>query len=83
MTSSVYRVQRADAISDSGISDGTVGSGLHHAMRELRDRWVQEVIAGRGEGSQAVTRLGRDVELVDIIETIKAPHWIPFVHYSP
>ncbi|KAI0812990.1 TPR domain-containing protein [Xylaria sp. FL0064] len=57
-------------------------SGLHYATRELRDRWVQEVIAGRGEGSQGLTRLGRDGELVDIIVTSKVPHWIPFVHYG-
>uniref|UniRef100_A0A9W8TG81 CHAT domain-containing protein n=1 Tax=Xylaria arbuscula TaxID=114810 RepID=A0A9W8TG81_9PEZI len=82
MASSVYGVLRDDATNNDGITDRTISRGLHHATRELRDRWVQEVIAGRGEGSQGLTRLGRDGELVDIIKTSKVPHWIPFVHYG-
>ncbi|KAJ3575390.1 hypothetical protein NPX13_g4046 [Xylaria arbuscula] len=82
MASSVYGVLRDDATNNGGITDRTISSGLHHATRKLRDRWVREVIAVRGEGSQGLTRLGRDGELVDIIETSKVPHWIPFVHYG-
>jgi hypothetical protein len=72
---SMYKGLQDDVISDSGISDGTVSSELRHAIRELRNQWVQEVIAGRGEGSQGITRLGRDGELLDIIETRKVPVW--------
>ncbi|RYP19528.1 hypothetical protein DL767_009626 [Monosporascus sp. MG133] len=76
MARSTYEVLR-----DEGISDQAVSSGLHRAMRELRNQWVQEENEARSEGSEGL-RSARGGELYDSTATKRPPYWVPYVHFG-
>ena len=40
MAKGVYEALRENVSSNGTVNDEAVSSGLHHAIRELRDRWV-------------------------------------------
>lgn len=68
-----------EVLRDQKGSDQAVSSGLHRAMRDLRDVWVREENARRSY-PQAL-RSGRDAEVCDSIET-RTPFWVPYVHFG-
>lgn len=64
---------------ESGISDKSVGGGLHRATRQLRDDWVlQEADSHRATGDSCSAR---DTEICEDPEPSR-PLWVPYVHYG-
>lgn len=68
-----------------GMSDESVSEGLHHAIRELRKRWLRRGGAGGMSGHREdVEEGGRDMrEGRTVVSWEDAPlDWVPFVHYG-
>ncbi|KAF5989603.1 TPR domain-containing protein [Fusarium bulbicola] len=63
----------------TGISDDAISHGLHFAMRQLRDSWVQGL--GYGENVPRDADIVRDVVACDDIE-LQYPLWVPYIHYG-
>ncbi|VUC27850.1 unnamed protein product [Clonostachys rosea] len=63
------------------MSDSSVSSGLHQALRQSRDRWI------KGCGGTNADR-GRDIvwegseESDESEEDMPMPSWVPYVHYG-
>ncbi|KAF5227974.1 hypothetical protein FAUST_11406 [Fusarium austroamericanum] len=58
-----------------GFDDASVSTGLHLAVRALRDQWVRnELLPGRNDEGQ------RNIELRDMEPTLGL--WVPYVHYG-
>ncbi|KAJ5381029.1 CHAT domain-containing protein [Penicillium cataractarum] len=66
---------------DEGMTDDSVSRGLHHATRQLRDRWIEAELGAVTKGLQHL-RLERDVQLDDVEVERRQAHWIPYVHYG-
>ncbi|XP_044714735.1 CHAT domain-containing protein [Hirsutella rhossiliensis] len=63
-----------ESLGVNGINDGAVSLGLHHATRALRERW-------RREQSAAEALRKRDITMDDD-GVLKAPPWVPYVHFG-
>ncbi|KAL4744388.1 hypothetical protein BDW72DRAFT_212734 [Aspergillus terricola var. indicus] len=70
-----------ELLRDTGGTDESVSQGLHHATRQLRDRWIQAEI-GSEETELRDLKLERDVELEDMEVGRSQAYWIPYVHYG-
>ncbi|KAI0977561.1 TPR domain-containing protein [Xylaria arbuscula] len=82
MAEGIYGVLRDVALSSDEISDGAVSRALHRVMRELRERWVNEIKRDEDERVQKMRSVERDGKLSDIREAAGMPAWIPYVHYG-
>ncbi|CAH0052259.1 unnamed protein product [Clonostachys solani] len=60
---------------ENQISDSSVSSGLHQALRQSRDDWIKG--CGRTGADQ-----GRDMVLIESEEDEPMPSWVPYVHYG-
>jgi len=63
----------------TGISDDAISHGLHFAIRQLRDSWVQEL--GYSENVVKDADIVSDVMTCDNIE-FQYPLWAPYTHYG-
>ncbi|KAJ4137289.1 hypothetical protein NW768_002871 [Fusarium equiseti] len=69
-------------IRDDAMSEGSVGKGLHDAVRKLRDSWLQQGVT-RGSGVKLEVREGRDIVACDDEEDSFRPAlWAPYVYYT-
>ncbi|KAF9771378.1 hypothetical protein IL306_010983 [Fusarium sp. DS 682] len=73
-----------EGLLEKNLSDDAVSWGLHHACRDLRDRWV-EMVKGDNRATKQVqiagnARLPRDI--VSCEEEPVWPPWIPYIHYG-
>lgn len=82
---------------EGGMSDDSVGRGIHKATKELRDKWLNEGsftesawklrLLSVNDISQDVSGRGRGDELQrDVVvsneEYLDAPLWVPYVHFG-
>jgi tetratricopeptide (TPR) repeat protein len=67
-----------------GMSDDSVGMGLHHAVRRLRDQWMVEDAEDRvGKLSLESDVRGNSRDLSSWDEDQHIPlHWVPYVHFG-
>ncbi|RBR25413.1 uncharacterized protein FIESC28_01850 [Fusarium coffeatum] len=69
-------------IRDDGMSEGSVGKGLHDAVRKLRDTWLQQGVT-RGSGEKLGVREGRDIVACDDEgDGFRPALWAPYVYYT-
>lgn len=69
-------------IRDDDMSEGSVGKGLHDAVRKLRNIWLQQGVT-RGSGAKLGVREGRDIVACDDEEDSFRPAlWAPYVYYT-
>ncbi|CAG7561227.1 unnamed protein product [Fusarium equiseti] len=69
-------------IRDDDMSEGSVGKGLHDAVRKLRNTWLQEGVT-RDTGAKLEVREGRDIVACDDEEDSFRPAlWAPYVYYT-
>ncbi|KAK5996037.1 Small ribosomal subunit uS17B-like protein [Cladobotryum mycophilum] len=72
---------------DNELQDESVGRGLHHATRTLRNQWVNDIhttcnhIDDFDDWNGRGSRLDRDAILIDEPEP-KRPLWVPYVHFG-
>lgn len=65
-------------LKQNGISDSSVSSGLHQALRESRDEWAERVKRRRSTKAEE----GRDIQVLAGSEFLDIPPWVPYVHYG-
>lgn len=69
-------------IVDDKMSEGSVGKGLHDAVRKLRDTWLQQGVT-RSSGEKLGVREGRDIVACgDEEDSFRQALWAPYVYYT-
>lgn len=68
-----------ECMGEKQLTDASVSQGLHHATREMRNRWLRDLPIPKG-------RLQRDAKLdtsdVGIIQQTANLPWVSYVHYG-
>ncbi|RSL54594.1 hypothetical protein CEP54_009805 [Fusarium duplospermum] len=65
---------------DRGLEDKSVSRGLHHATRELRDRWVKSVRIN--SDSMEVKKQVRDAVVIGPASEQERLFWVPYIHFG-
>lgn len=73
-------------MSQHGMTDESVCQAVNDAARELRNRWIKEHDLEKNLDSVDVCQRGkglpRDAGIIEEVEELERPSWVPYIHIS-